>query len=159
MAASQNVHKESFPCPNCDSVLSNKNSLNTHRYKKHGGATRMTLKCAEENCDAKLATMQALKKHLQEKHDRLPDADSVNLEFEEEEEFRAWLHEIEQKTQAQFVLHRGGRELGDRSSFQYYCDRSGDRDKRVCGSGHNLTKTAKIGVTCSAHLSLVLFAN
>ena len=48
----------------------------------------MTLKCAEENCDAKLATMQALKKHLQEKHDRLPDADSVNLEFEEEEEFR-----------------------------------------------------------------------
>uniref|UniRef100_A0A914VER4 C2H2-type domain-containing protein n=1 Tax=Plectus sambesii TaxID=2011161 RepID=A0A914VER4_9BILA len=88
MAASQNVRKESFPCPSCDSVLSNKNSLNTHRYKKHGGATRMTLKCAEENCDAKLATMQALKKHLQEKQDRLPDADSVNLEFEEEEEFK-----------------------------------------------------------------------
>ncbi|XP_066982921.1 uncharacterized protein [Macrobrachium rosenbergii] len=150
--------KQGVECCYCFESLSSKQTLMRHKRRRHPNELKIEgyekpkkpLICRD--CDFRCLHIKKLIEHYR-LHNRKLKIGHVG--FSEEERFMEWKKEIEKKTKAHFVLHRGRRETHSTFVKNYYCNRSGffisvDKGKRV-----RLKMSSKINYTCSAFLRVV----
>ncbi|XP_068216675.1 uncharacterized protein [Palaemon carinicauda] len=150
--------KQGVACCYCFDNLSSKQTLLRHKRRRHPNELinegyekpRNPLICRD--CDFRCLHMKKLIEHYRLHNRRLKIG---HVSFCEEEGFLQWKKDIEKKTKAHFVLHRGRRETQSTFVKNYYCNRSGFFISVGKGKRVRLKMSSKINYTCSAFLRVV----